>query len=412
MRRLFTVIAVLVLRRLRRVDRVRLTTATSSSSSAAVLRRGRRRRQEDQGRPRDRHRRPQRPRRSTSSPTRASSRPRRQLGVEGRVLTVQGQLGLRPEPLDAGPAEVRPRDRRRLPDGGRDEHRRDEVPGHQVRDHRRRRAPASRASRPTSQGLLFKEQEAGYLAGYMAGPVRSRTTAARRSARSAARRSRRSTTTSPATRPAPRRPTRTIKTLNGYSQDFVDQAKCKEIALNQIQQGAKVVFQVAGQCGLGALDAAKEKGVQGIGVDADQAYLGDQVMTSAEKKVDVAVETAIKAVAGRHVHRAAGTPSFDLKNDGVGIGKTNAEGAEVRRPGRQVAGHDRTGRSRHPGERSDRHPRMDRARDGPSEAPALELTRASPSGSGRSSRTARSTSSCARERSTPCSARTARASRR
>ena len=66
-----------------------------------------------------------------------------------------------------------------------------------------------------------------------------------------------------------------IKTLNAYSQDFVDQAKCKEIALNQIGEGSQVVFQVAGQCGLGALDAAKEKGVQGIGVDADQAYLGD-----------------------------------------------------------------------------------------------------------------------------------------
>ena len=56
--------------------------------------------------------------------------------------------------------------------------------------------------------------------------------------------------------------------------------KCKEIALNQIPQGSQVVFQVAGQCGLGALDAAKEKGVQGIGVDADQAYLGPQVLTS------------------------------------------------------------------------------------------------------------------------------------
>ena len=37
-----------------------------------------------------------------------------------------------------------------------------------------------------------------------------------------------------------------IKTLNGYSQNFVDQAKCKEIALDQIAKGSKVVFQVAG----------------------------------------------------------------------------------------------------------------------------------------------------------------------
>ena len=64
-----------------------------------------------------------------------------------------------------------------------------------------------------------------------------------------------------------------LESLNAYSQDFIDQAKCKEIALDQIAKGSKVVFQVAGRCGLGALDAAKEKGVQGIGVDADQAYL-------------------------------------------------------------------------------------------------------------------------------------------
>ena len=38
-----------------------------------------------------------------------------------------------------------------------------------------------------------------------------------------------------------------IETLNGYSQDFVDQAKCKEIALDQIAKGSKVVFQVAGR---------------------------------------------------------------------------------------------------------------------------------------------------------------------
>ena len=124
------------------------------------------------------------------------------------------------------------------------------------------------------EGLLFKEQEAGYLVGYLAGlwakdnnaktvstvggqkipPVDHYIAGFQKGAKDA--------------NPG-------IKTLNGYSQDFVDQAKCKEIALDQIAQGSKVVFQVAGQCGLGALDAAKEKGVQGIGVDADQSYLGD-----------------------------------------------------------------------------------------------------------------------------------------
>jgi len=115
------------------------------------------------------------------------------------------------------------------------------------------------------------------------------------------------------------------KTLNDYSQDFVDQAKCKEIALNQIAQGSQVVFQVAGQCGLGALDAAKEKGVLGIGVDADQGYLGDHILTSAQKKVDVSVFDTAKAVQDGSF-KGGEDQVFDLKTDGVGLGKLNADG--------------------------------------------------------------------------------------
>ena len=70
---------------------------------------------------------------------------------------------------------------------------------------------------------------------------------------------------------------------------------CETIANNQIQQGSKIVFQVAGGCGLGALQAAKQHGDYGIGVDADQGYLGSYILTSALKKVDVAVEAATAA---------------------------------------------------------------------------------------------------------------------
>ena len=85
-----------------------------------------------------------------------------------------------------------------------------------------------------------------------------------------------------------------IKVLNGYSQDWDDVAKCKEVALDQIARGSKIVFQVAGGCGLGALDAAKEKSVYGIGVDADQSFLGAHVLTSAQKRVDSAVFLTIE----------------------------------------------------------------------------------------------------------------------
>jgi basic membrane protein A len=174
-------------------------------------------------------------------------------------------------------------------------------------------------------GLLFKENEAGYLVGYMAGlytkdkggdqvvsavggqqvpAVDSYIAGYQKGAADA----------------NPK-----IKVLYGYSQDFVDQAKCKELGLNQIAEGSQVVFAVAGGCGLGALDAAKEKGAQGIGVDADQAYLGDHIMTSALKKVDEAAFTAAKQVADGTFQPGTDTV-FDVKSGGVGFGKTNAEG--------------------------------------------------------------------------------------
>jgi len=84
------------------------------------------------------------------------------------------------------------------------------------------------------------------------------------------------------------------KLLNAYSDNFDDLAKCKEIALDQIQQGADVVFQVAGKCGLGALDAACEKNVTAIGVDVDQSGQGDCVVTSALKPLESSVFDLIK----------------------------------------------------------------------------------------------------------------------
>jgi len=186
---------------------------------------------------------------------------------------------------------------------------------------------AALKDKPTNvEGLLFKEQEAGYLAGYLAGlwakdnnakvistvggqkipPVDHYIAGYQAGAKAAY---------------------PDVKTLNGYSQDFVDQAKCKEIALDQIAQGSKVVFQVAGQCGLGALDAAKEKGVQGIGVDADQSYLGDHILTSALKKVDVAVFDAIKrAQDGKF--KGATDVTATVENGGVGIGKIGPAGTK------------------------------------------------------------------------------------
>ena len=129
------------------------------------------------------------------------------------------------------------------------------------------------------RGLLFKENEAGYLAGYLAALVTKEKGGDQVISSVGGQKIPPVDAYIAGYQAAAKEVEASVKTLNGYSQDFVDQAKCKEIALNQIAEGSQVVFQVAGQCGLGALDAAKEKGVLGIGVDADQGYLGEHILT-------------------------------------------------------------------------------------------------------------------------------------
>ena len=115
-----------------------------------------------------------------------------------------------------------------------------------------------------------------------------------------------------------------VKTLNGYSSDWDDQAKCKELALDQIARGSSVVFQVAGGCGLGALDAAGERDAWGIGVDADQSFLGNFVLTSAMKRVDEAVFRIIRSVTDG-TWKGGLNVTFGLAEHGVGLGKLNAD---------------------------------------------------------------------------------------
>jgi basic membrane protein A len=114
-----------------------------------------------------------------------------------------------------------------------------------------------------------------------------------------------------------------IKVLVGYSQDFIDQAKCKTVAQNQIDQGSQVEFNVAGPCGLGTLDAAKEAGIWGIGVDVDQSYLGKHILTSAVKRVDRGIFLAIQG-AQNGQFKGGSNLTFNLANGGVAVGKVSA----------------------------------------------------------------------------------------
>jgi basic membrane protein A len=112
-----------------------------------------------------------------------------------------------------------------------------------------------------------------------------------------------------------------LKVLVGYSNDFNDPAKCKNVANSQISAKSDIVFQVAGGCGLGALQAAGQAGVYGIGVDADQKDSDPSVILSALKKVDVATYTAIKGVVDGKFQ--GGALTFNIANDGAGYAVDN-----------------------------------------------------------------------------------------
>ncbi|MDX6542743.1 MAG: basic rane protein, partial [Gaiellaceae bacterium] len=119
-----------------------------------------------------------------------------------------------------------------------------------------------------------------------------------------------------------------ITVILSYANDptFSDQAKCKETALNQIQKKTQVIFAVAGGCGLGALNAAKEAKLWGIGVDVDQGYLGSFMLTSALKDVAAAVYLTTKEFKANPSGFKGGFDKiFNVKNGGIGYGKVSTK---------------------------------------------------------------------------------------
>jgi DNA-binding SARP family transcriptional activator/basic membrane lipoprotein Med (substrate-binding protein (PBP1-ABC) superfamily) len=164
-------------------------------------------------------------------------------------------------------------------------------------------------------GISFDDRELGYLAGYLAAlmvrphqtisaigglpvqSVRDLITGYRAGARDA--------------RPS-------VSVVSGYSRSFVDQHRCERLANRQIDHGAKVVFDVAGDCGFGAMQAAQIRGVWGLGVDSDLSYLGPRILASAVKRFDRATE-AVVAYAVQGKLPRGGNVTLNLANDAVGL---------------------------------------------------------------------------------------------
>ena len=173
---------------------------------------------------------------------------------------------------------------------------------------------------PNYQGIVFAEEQPGYLAGIVAASISKSGTIAAVGG-----------TNVPAVVAynagyvaGAKSVKADIKTLYQETdpdpvKGFNDPAKGKAIANTFIGQGADVIFQIAGLTGQGALEAACAKpGVWGIGVDVDQALsiptAAKCIVTSAEKKLKDTVTTVVKSVAdgsfkaGTVLYNAASTP--------------------------------------------------------------------------------------------------------
>ena len=94
---------------------------------------------------------------------------------------------------------------------------------------------------------------------------------------------------------------------------WTDPARGAELTRAQAAQGVDIVFAAAGSTGLGVLQAAKDLGMLGIGVDSNQNGLHPGAMlTSMLKRTDVAVYQAFMGV-------KPGITSLGLKEGGLDL---------------------------------------------------------------------------------------------
>lgn len=173
--------------------------------------------------------------------------------------------------------------------------------------------------------VTFASEEAGYLAGYLAGLVERRAPGRHAIGSVGGKKAPQVDRFIAGYQAGARRAAPGITVLNGYAHGFFasQRARCRNVALRQIARGAGVVFNVAGACGLGALGAAKEKAVWGIGVDVDESSLGRYILTSAVKNVDAAIFETVRAT--QRGRLALGrTTVLGVRQRAVGLGRISS----------------------------------------------------------------------------------------
>jgi basic membrane protein A and related proteins len=115
-----------------------------------------------------------------------------------------------------------------------------------------------------------------------------------------------------------------ITITKDYTGNFINPADGAQIASAMIDDGADVIYHIAGAAGLGALMEATSQGIFGIGVDYDTwkydfeegAISGSEyVLTSSIKRLDNAIFNAIEDLVNNQF--TSGQLVYSLANDGL-----------------------------------------------------------------------------------------------
>ena len=176
---------------------------------------------------------------------------------------------------------------------------------------------------PNYQGIVFAEEQAGYLAGIVAASIsESGVIGAVGGTNVPAVVAYNAGYVAGAQSVNPDIQTLYQETNPDPAKGFNDPATGKAIAQQFIGQGADVLFQIAGLTGQGVLEAACDAGVYGIGVDVDQVEtlpnLSGCIVTSAEKKLKDTVQAVTESVAAGTFK--AGTVTYNAASNPPAIG--------------------------------------------------------------------------------------------
>lgn len=105
-----------------------------------------------------------------------------------------------------------------------------------------------------------------------------------------------------------------------YADDFEDPALGQELTLALYNQGANIVFPIAGRTGVGSFDAAIEmgEGYWVIAADADQSHLGpEHQLCAAAKRIDESVIRVVGQVVDETFE--GGIQNLGISEDGIDL---------------------------------------------------------------------------------------------